>query len=289
MFNDGTLAAMDFALLSHASNYDLSDPRERLRSHVDLTLLFYSLGDVLKPDAFVEAGAFNAQASRDMKARLPKCRTVAFEANPYNYELWTQRIDYAKEGIEYVHKALSSEPGTVTFNVQKSRDGHELKKTTGRSSLLQRTDPAFEYDEIRVAATSLDDFFDPLPERPMAWVDVEGASKPVLSGGRKLFGATAAVFIEVEEKPFWEDQWLARDVVRFMGECGLVPVARDFESRSRTQYNVVFLRDELRQDPAVRSAFATYHSACAFPRVERISSVLPASRGGMALKGASPQ
>jgi FkbM family methyltransferase len=287
MLNDSALAAMEFDLLSHASNYDLSDPQERLRSHTDLTLLFYSLGDALKPDAFVEAGAFNAQASRDMRRRLPSCRAVAFEANPHNYELWAKRIDYGKEGVEYLHKALSLEPGTVTFHVQKSRDGQELKKVTGRSSLLQRTDPTYEYEDVRVAATSLDNFFDPLPEKPMLWIDVEGASRPVLLGGRKLVSVASVVFIEVEEQPFWEGQWLVGDVTRFMGECGLVPVARDFESRSRVQYNMVFLRDTLRRNPVVRNVFTAYHSACAFPRVERISSVLPASRGGLALSGST--
>ena len=229
MFNEDTLAAMEFSLLGHACNYDLNDAQERLRSHTDLTLLFYSLADALKPDTFVEAGAFDAQASRDIKARLPTCRAVAFEANPYNHALWTKRIDYGKEGIEYLHQALSSEPGTVTFNVQKSRDGQELKKTTGRSSLLHRIDPKFQYDEVKVPATSLDAFFDPLPNLPMVWVDVEGASKPVLSGATKLIKAAAAVFIEVEEQPFWAGQWLAEDVTRFMGTCGLLPVARDFE------------------------------------------------------------
>ena len=70
MLNDSALATMEFSLLGHASNYDLNDPRERLRSHTDLTRLFYALADALNPDAFVEAGAFNAQASRDIKAKL---------------------------------------------------------------------------------------------------------------------------------------------------------------------------------------------------------------------------
>ena len=63
-----------------------------------------------------------------------------------------------------------------------------------------------------------------------------------------------------------------------MAGCGLVPVARDLKSPSRIQYNLVFLRADLRGDSVVREIFAAYHSACAFHRIERVSSVSSAPR-----------
>ena len=35
--------------------------------------------------------------------------------------------------------------------------------------------------------------------------------------------------IEVEDQPVWQNQWLVGQVVEFLYQLGLVPVARDFE------------------------------------------------------------
>jgi len=264
MDHDQISALLEFNLLTAASNYDLRNPAERRRSHDDLIALFYDIAEAVKPKLFVEAGAFNAQASRDIKSRLKKCRTVAFEANPYNFQLWTGRHDFQQMGIEYLHQALAETPGEITFKVQKARAGEELEKTTGRSSLLSRADPSYEYEDVTVPATSLDDFFSESTYTSMAWVDVEGACKPVLSGGSSFLRSCAAVFIEVEEKAIWDGQWLAGDVSNFMRASGLFPLARDFESRSRVQYNLIFLRHEYFSHPYVRAKYAEYCSRSRF-------------------------
>lgn len=254
-----------FELLKHAYFYDLRKPEERLRSHHDLIALFYNLAAVFKPDVFIEAGAFFAETSRHIKTQLPTTRVVAFEANPYNFEMCRDRIDYEAAGVEYRHLALSSSPGEVTFNVQTAKNGEELKKTTGRSSLFLRADADYAHETVTVPATSLDAFFSPLPKRSVLWIDVEGASELVLSGGSRLLETCDMLFIEVEDKELWPGQWLTGDVVKHLSQFGLVPVARDFESRSRIQYNVLFLRDSLRFNRHVWRYFSEFYSASAFP------------------------
>ena len=59
---------------------------------------------------------------------------------------------------------------------------------------------------------------------------------------------------------------LAPDVARYMSECGLVPIARDFESRSRIQYNVIYLHSSLLSDPGVRASMTDYLSAISHPQ-----------------------
>ena len=54
--------------------------------------------------------------------------------------------------------------------------------------------------------------------------------------------------VEVEEQPFWgSEHWLRRQVVSYLFDLGLVPVARDFEYRY--QYNILFVRAELLAGP----------------------------------------
>ena len=81
------------------------------------------------------------------------------------------------------------------------------------------------------------------------WIDVEGASAQVLRGATGILGAVAVVMIEVESDRRWEGQeWVDHDVVRFFASVGLIPVARD--RQSRLQYNIVFARLD---DPAIAS------------------------------------
>jgi FkbM family methyltransferase len=270
--SEDALVEAEFSLLRHASNYDLANPDERLRSHKDLERLFHSLMLVLKPDVFIECGAFFAEASRKVKHAFPKTRVVAFEANPYNYEKCRQRVDYDKAGIEYIHSALSSERGEVTFKVQATRDGKDLAKTTGRSSLFERNDAILTFESVTVPATTLDYFFTPLPSKSVLWIDVEGAAGLVLRGGAELLETTDMVFIEVEDKPLWDGQWLTRDVTRFLSRYGLVPIARDFESPSRIQYNMLFIKNRHRTNRQVWRFFSEYHSYCSHPNSKLIST-----------------
>ena len=71
----------------------------------------------------------------------------------------------------------------------------------------------------------------------------EGASAVVLRGATRLLDEVDVLMIEVEEIPLWDGQeWTRSDVVEFLGGHGLVPVARD--RQSRMQFNVVFVRGD---------------------------------------------
>ena len=92
------------------------------------------------------------------------------------------------------------------------------------------------------------------------WVDVEGACGLVLPGARDLLAKTAVLMIEVEEQQFWgAEHWLREQVVSYLFDLGLVPVARDFEYRY--QYNIVFVRAELLAGPnGINNALARFVS-----------------------------
>ena len=58
---------------------------------------------------------------------------------------------------------------------------------------------------------------------------------------------------------FGDEQWLRADVVSYLYDRGLIPVARDYQSRY--QYNIVFVHRDLRDVDRVRWALTQFQSA----------------------------
>jgi len=253
------LVFRDLAMMSTAIKYDLTDKAEKARSVRDLSRLFFQVGSILGVDLFVEAGAKDAASSRRARRRIDPNRIVAFEANPYVYDRFAE-ANSGEAGVEYEHLALSEEPGSVTFNVMCSDDG--TPKANGQASLLKREGQSDDgFVEVTVDATTLDRYFERDDfARAALWVDVEGAAHAVLSGASDTLRRTAVVMIEVEDRPYWgEKQWLREDIAAFLYRHGLVPVARDFQSRY--QYNIVFVRSDLLNVDRVRWALTLFSSA----------------------------
>ncbi len=216
-------------------------PFGRYRSVHFLDELFHDLVRLSGPDTFVEAGAFDAAASRRVRRELPTTRVVAFEANPHSHAHF--RADAEAAGVEYLNVALSDSPGTVTLQLVTRRGGMPVDPVRGDHSLRTRTragaeDDDIAYEQVDVAAVALDDV---LPEvgRVAMWVDVEGAAAEVLGGATSVLGRCDVVKIEVEEELFWEGQWRSRDVLAHLIGHGLLPVARDIQGVN--QYNVIAL------------------------------------------------
>lgn len=253
------LTARDLAMMSTASKYDLNEPAEKARSCRDLSRLFFHLASILEVDLFVEAGAKDAASSRRARRLLDPKRIVAFEANPYTHERFAQATS-GDAGVEYEHLALSDEPGTVTLHVLRTADGRA--RADGQASLFERQHKADDgFVEVSVRSTTLDTHFAGYDfARAALWIDVEGATREVLDGSRQTLGKAAVAIAEVEDRRYWgDDQWLRGDVVSFLYDHGLVPVARDFQSRY--QYNIVFVRADLLDVDRLRWALTLFSSS----------------------------
>lgn len=227
-------------LSANASLYDLRDRAARKRSAADLRKMFFALLPAVAPDLFVEAGARDGAGARRARRLLPDSRVLAYEGNPHIHARFAARHDFAALGIDYVQSALSNRDGPVTFKVL-TADRHSDRATqSGRSSLLERSDPEAEYETVTVPGVRLDSIATGV-ERAALWLDVEGASEMVLTGGDAVLSRVALLMIEVETAPFWPGQWLAHDVLAYLMARGLVPVARDYERRN--QFNILLLSE----------------------------------------------
>jgi FkbM family methyltransferase len=258
-----TLQSRDLAMLAAASNYDVADKVERRRSATELSLLFFQIARALEVDLFVEAGAKDASSSRRARRLLAPQRIVAFEANPFTFAEFERQHDNSAHGVEYLHLALSDAVGSVTFNVNTTPDGQP--RHDGQGSLLKPDVATAGQREVTVEATTLDRFFaaDNF-SRAALWVDVEGATGQVLRGARGVLDRSAVVILEVEERQYWESQWLRRQTVSYLYDRGLLPYARDFQSRY--QYNIVFVRSELMDHDRLRWLLARHLSSAAARR-----------------------
>jgi FkbM family methyltransferase len=224
----------------------LDDPPARRRCTDLLTELFLDLVVLAEPEVFVEAGAHEAWASMQIRARLPACRVVAYEANPFVFDAMAGVHDYAGLGVDYRHQALADGPDEVTFQVVGAADGLVAPRYHGFSSMNTRhhdDEQGVVYDPVIVAATTLDAVCSEPPGSAALWVDVEGAARQVLLGGPAFLGRCDVVKIEVEDYAFWRDQWLVADVLAELHRHGLYPLARDVEYD--LQYNMVLVSERL--------------------------------------------
>jgi FkbM family methyltransferase len=248
----------DLQMRATAAQYDLWSGDGRVRSTKALADLFFGVTRTLQPDTFVEAGAKTAEVSLRARGLCPAARVVAFEANPYNHQLYSEQFQHEKKSVEYVHSALTDVPGEITFNIVSRRNGADVKRNTGANSILERSDDGVEYERVTVPATTLDAFLND-PGRTVLWVDVEGASQQVLAGAERVLTQADAILIELEDKASWKGQWTSNDAMVYLYERGLTPVARDFEYRS--QHNVLFLSDRALNNADIGLNLEYYYSS----------------------------
>jgi FkbM family methyltransferase len=235
------------ASTSAASRFGISLEKTRLR------ILYFQLLRKLKPNACCDIGCNDGQAALLAKDAAPAAAIYAFEANPEIYQLHHGRL--AAAGIHHFHLAVSDCRGEVNVfaPITLSKmwvDGALVEAAiaepadTGKTSLLQRVEEA-TYREFKVPAQSLDGFFRDTGRNVQQstfalWIDVEGAAAAVLAGAESVLASTAALFIELENFPFWKNQRTAGYVADFLEERGFVAIARDREFGD-DQFNVVFL------------------------------------------------
>lgn len=267
-----SLVAMDLAMFNNAAFYNLSEKAERLRSVADLERFFFRVAGVVQPELFIEAGARNAVSSIRARRHIADARIVAFEANPLNFNRHAGNPKFKTSKVEYLHQALSDSDGEITFNIQIVK-GQE--SADGQGSILRRNESAEGSKPAKVAATRLDTFFEPKSfSSACIWMDVEGATKEVLLGAEKILPAVKALYVEVEDKQVWDSQWLSGDVSAYLFEHGLVPVARDYQSRY--QYNILFLSAESLNDARIRFVLSEH--------ISRVGSMTSLTEGALSAK-----
>lgn len=247
-------------LIKSAAISNLSSRESRDENAFLLSGFFHSLiVDFLKPNYFLEIGAFHAEFSRKIKPKLSDTQVFAFEANPYNYKKFEGLV--TNTGVKYIHTAISNEVGTVTFNVQHSIDGETVDPIRGNNSLLERNQENVAYEKVTVPCDTIDNRFASVvgaTDTLAMWIDVEGMAYEVFVGADAVLSRTKIILVELEDHAYWENQRLSSDVVEHLYHKGFFPIARDFEYPG--QYNVIFVHNDLLSNFQFRELLAQYYS-----------------------------
>jgi len=207
-----------------------------------LRWLFLELCRGLEIKNLMEIGAHEASVSIAFleTSLVPGSRALAIEANPFTYELLTQKS--MKYGVEAHNFGLSHSIANLDFFIPVKADSTEV--TPGSASFLRRTDENTMYESVTVPTKTIDLVFElELIEGPTAlWIDVEGYSLKVIEGAKnRLEGEDIRmVFIEVENYEYWKEQGSKDQVYELLQESGFVLLRRDFEYKF--QYNYLFIR-----------------------------------------------
>jgi FkbM family methyltransferase len=196
---------------------------------------------------------------------------IAFEANPHVHSRFRDEVTAA--GVEYRQQAVGSQNGTLQLQLPVDFRGSERPLDSQMASLHPNRYTE-NHELVDVECVRLDDEFPhPEGERIVAWIDVEGACEEVLTGARDVLAGALMVYIEVESRPLWEDQWLDTDVAKFFHDLGFTLVMRD--QLRTTQFNLVFVRGDIAWQPWVAKRAAQVYRPARKPRKKAAAAPPP--------------
>lgn len=237
-----TDAILNNLLLTHSTAH-INTREACIESNKLLVSLFKEIVLTLSPAVFFEIGARQADVSFDLSSKLPNTHFICFEANKYSFDVFNKRF-HNKSNVEYLHTAVSNYDGQATIKIPKGTNPDLLVK--GNASLSLREQYEEGYVEHEVPCVRLDSFCTgiSLEKGACAWIDVEGHFQAVAEGASNTLAELDVIFIEVEEKPFWQGQILASEIFNLLCANNMTAIARDSESRF-FQYNVIFIKSHL--------------------------------------------
>lgn len=179
-------------------------------SDPEMLNLYIEMQKEIKPTLSIEVGAFDADYSKRMSNLGVEC--YAFEASPFVYS----RFKNDMGDIKYINKAVSDQTGTIQFEMITEQDPRQI----GHNSIKNRNAQT-SYTYMDIEAVTLNSFFrDRRGARISLWIDCEGANREVLTGASGILPSVESILIETEDYPFWKDQWLHDDVVKYLSTYG---------------------------------------------------------------------
>lgn len=211
--------------------------------------IFMDIQRLIMPDLSMEVGAREASYSRQMRHLFPKLSIVAVEGSPEAHSYYAKQHDFSSQNIDYLQCVVSDHSGVVDFNIVKDRVPNDtVPGTNGRNSLNHRdySKSKFDYDTIQVQSLTGDELLNRYNAYNAAlWIDVEGSAKQVLLSLEKSLQQQriAAIYIELESKEIWHDQWSCYDTMSYLLMYNFIPIYKDTEVE--VQGNFIFIRNDL--------------------------------------------
>ena len=195
---------------------------------------FLKLQDDLSPTMSIEVGAYDADFSVQMAKKMWS-NIYAFEASKPVFHRYKDVLATEAPRVNYINKAITNYEGLVEVFYDLKTNPEDVGHNGIKSGRYE-----IGHSE-NIECISLDIFFKDIQNENIAlWIDCEGANREVLTGAEKTLSLCSSVYIEVEDKPIWDDIWLKDDVLRFMQNKGFVQYAE--YGYAPDQSNMIFIR-----------------------------------------------
>ncbi|MEM1156899.1 MAG: FkbM family methyltransferase [Verrucomicrobiota bacterium] len=192
---------------------------------------------------FFEAGACEGEHTLRYAKVFPNAKIYAFEPLPANIlRLKSHLADFDVQNVEIIENAVSNQEGVQTFYVSTEKEGHfpesEDWNYGNKSSSLLPPDKHLEVfdgiqfkEQIEVTSTTLDAFFKAkeIPVVDFFHLDVQGAELMVLNGGEEHLGWFKAIWLEVADVEYYQDQAVSAEIDQYLSDRGFVKVVESIE------------------------------------------------------------
>ena len=166
-------------------------------------------GQTLNP-SILEIGANDGDTTLLLLHAMPSCTVVAFEPDPRALaRLRTVLGDNPRERI--IDKAVGQINGSVLWYASQIDDLPEGMACWDKSSSMRSPTGHIEVSpeiyftqDYEVGCVRLDDL--DLPPFDFAWIDVQGAQRDVVGGGRRTLDGIKNVYIECHSRPLYDGE-----------------------------------------------------------------------------------
>jgi FkbM family methyltransferase len=211
----------------------------------------------IRPDLFLEVGAFEASFSQRMKKTYPEASVIALEANPRVFAHFFPELKTT--GVNYKNIAAGANAGTVDIHIPTKIAGRDMPKVGRMGSLLEVGLRDSSTEKIKIACDTIDNILiGESFEKACLWIDVEGLLKQVLDGAIGTTSKCDIIYAEVETSPVWRGQTLADENIARLESLEFELVARDCQKWF--QFNALFLRKGLVDEYGLRDRLAEFIS-----------------------------
>lgn len=205
--------------------------------------MFLQSAEFMAIPNLIEIGAHKGEVARKYKRRVRTSTAVAVEANPSTFKKLTSGT--ARYGVIPVQAAISNQDGSAKLHVPTNshrREAGQSLPTARNSSLLPRAGSSRFGLGVQVETKRLDTLVAELSlEGGVAlWIDVEGATGLVFSGGAETMESVKLLLVELEDEAFWVGGSKTQVLIDLLREYGLTLVARDHQAEG--QFNGIFVR-----------------------------------------------
>ena len=193
----------------------------------------------------IEVGAHEATFSQTCQRLNPACDSFAYEANPHVHKIHVDEL--TRQGVDYQNLAISAVDGVVELSIP-TRIRHRTLGVDNRiSSIHKRDQPDVDYEVLSVRSNRLDTLFADDNRSKAFWIDVEGAQYEVLSSMGDLWSSTAFIYIEVENRNVWVNDFDITNIDELFAAHGFTGIMRD--NLARGQFNAVYASPEMVNHP----------------------------------------